>query len=156
MTPFRICRLEASATKSVSVLESGRCLPRTETIAANVERVRERIARAAERVGRRAGEITLVAVSKTFPAAAIREAYAAGVRHFGENRVQEWEEKHQLLEGLAGTWHLVGHLQSNKAKRAAQLFHAVDSLDNSALARKLDAAVVEAVGAAGFLEIREA
>jgi pyridoxal phosphate enzyme (YggS family) len=121
---------------------------KTETIAANVGRVRELIARAAARAGRRAEEITLVAVSKTFPAVAIREAYLAGIRHFGENRVQEWEEKHRLLEGLAATWHLVGHLQSNKAKRAARLFHTVDSLDSSPLAHKLDAAVAEIAAAA--------
>ena len=120
----------------------------TETIAANVGRVRERIARAADRASRRAEDVTLVAVSKTFPAAAIREAYAAGIRHFGENRVQEWEEKHSLLEDLAATWHLVGHLQTNKAKRATRLFHTVDSLDTSALARKLDAFAAEVVSPA--------
>jgi pyridoxal phosphate enzyme (YggS family) len=110
-------------------------------IAANLERVRERMARAAERARRSPAEITLVAVSKTFPAEAIREAYAAGVRHFGENRVQEWEAKQPLVADLAAVWHLVGHLQTNKARRAARLFHTVDSLDSAKLARKLDAAV---------------
>lgn len=106
----------------------------------NLERVRDRMARAAERAGRRADDVTLVAVSKTFPAAAIRAAYAAGVRHFGENRVQEWEGKRAAVEDLDATWHLVGHLQSNKARRAAYLFNRIDSVDDLALAKRLDAA----------------
>ena len=89
-------------------------------------RIQERIAKAAERAGRRAEEITLIGVSKTHPPGAIREAYEAGIRHFGENRVQEWEGKRAGTEGLAATWHLIGHLQSNKTARAARLFHSVD------------------------------
>lgn len=115
-------------------------------VAGNLERIRERIARAAARAGRRPEDITLVAISKTFPAEAIREAYAAGLRHFGENRVQEWEGKQPHLRDLDATWHLVGHLQSNKARRAARLFHSVDSLDRLELAQKLDRAVAEAEG----------
>ncbi len=115
----------------------------TSSIAANVERVHQRIAAAARRCGRRPEEITLVAVSKTFSAEGIREAYAVGVRHFGENRVQEWESKQPLLGHLDATWHLVGHLQSNKAARAARLFDAIDSLDSIELARKLDRVVGE-------------
>jgi pyridoxal phosphate enzyme (YggS family) len=115
----------------------------TSSIAANVEAVRERIARAAERAGRRPDEVTLVAVSKTFPVESIRQAYAAGVQHFGENRVQEWEQKQPLLADLDATWHLVGHLQSNKAARAARLFHTVDSLDSLSLAQKLARAVAQ-------------
>jgi len=102
--------------------------------------VQERIAAAAKRTGRRAEEITLIAVSKTHPAEAVRMAYAAGLRHFGENRVQEWEEKRGGVGDLPATWHLVGHLQSNKANRAAGLFHTVDSLDDLALAQRLDRA----------------
>src|SRR6267143_1586799 len=83
----------------------------------NLLRIQERIATAAARAGRRAEEITLIAVSKTHPASAIHEAYEAGVRHFGENRVQEWEGKSGGMEGLAAIWHLIGHLQSNKAAR---------------------------------------
>jgi pyridoxal phosphate enzyme (YggS family) len=109
----------------------------TAAIASNVESVRERIAQAAARAGRRAEEITLVAVSKTFPADSIRAAYAAGLRHFGENRVQEWESKQPLLKDLDATWHLVGHLQSNKVGRAVQLFDAIDSVDSVSLAEKL-------------------
>jgi PLP dependent protein len=112
-------------------------------VAANLARVRERMARASERAGRQAGEITLVAVSKTFPAEAIRAAYDAGLREFGENRVQEWEAKRLKLADLDATWHLIGHLQSNKARRAVQLFDRVDSVDSLALAQKLDSAAAE-------------
>lgn len=113
------------------------------TIAENMQRIGERIARAAARAGRRPEDVTLVAVAKTFPAEAIREAYACGVRHFGENRVQEWQGKQPLLKDLDATWHLVGHLQSNKARRAARLFHTVDSLDRVELAQKLNRAMEE-------------
>lgn len=107
----------------------------------NLERVNERIARAAERAGRRANEITLVAVSKTFPADAVRAAYNAGLRSFGENRVQEFEAKQPKLADMTdATWHLIGHLQSNKARRATHLFHHVDSIDSLTLAQKLDSA----------------
>jgi pyridoxal phosphate enzyme (YggS family) len=117
------------------------------TIAENLHRVRERIARAAARAGRRAHEIALVAVSKTQSADAIRAAYEAGVREFGENRVQEWESKRAVLSDLVDArWHLIGHLQSNKARRAAQVFDYVDSLDSAALAQKLDAAMAELGG----------
>jgi PLP dependent protein len=109
-------------------------------VAANLAEVRERIAGAASRAGRRADEITLIAVSKTFPAALIREAHAAGARHFGESRIQEWEGKLPQVGDLDAVWHLVGHLQSNKAARAAALFHAVDSLDSLELARRLERA----------------
>jgi pyridoxal phosphate enzyme (YggS family) len=105
--------------------------------------MQERIAGAAARAGRNADEITLIGVSKTHPANAIREAFEAGVRHFGENRVQEWEGKRTGTEGLAATWHLIGHLQNNKAVRAARLFHSIDSVDDLALAQRLDRARVE-------------
>ncbi len=113
-------------------------------IAANLEKVRERIAAAASRSGRHADEVTVVAISKTFPPTAIREAYEAGIRHFGENRVQEWESKQPQLADLRdATCHLVGHLQSNKARRAAILFHAIDSVDSIALAERLARARAE-------------
>jgi len=101
------------------------------------------MAAAAGRAGRRVEDITLLGVSKTHPAEAIREAFAAGVRHFGENRVQEWEGKRGGTEDLAGYWHLIGHLQSNKAARAAKAFDAVDSVDDFALAQRLDRARAE-------------
>jgi PLP dependent protein len=111
-----------------------------EQIAGNLRQVQERIAAAARRSERRSEEITLIGVSKTQPAEAIRATYEAGLRHFGENRVQEWEGKRAALGDLQATWHLVGHLQSNKAARAAGLFHSVDSIDDFALAQRLDRA----------------
>ena len=100
--------------------------------------VRQRIARAAERASRAPAEVTLVAVSKTHPADAVRAAYAAGVRDFGENRVQEAEPKIAAVPDLAGAcWHLVGHLQSNKARRAAALFGLVQSIDSLEIAERL-------------------
>src|SRR5467141_1784807 len=110
----------------------------------NLLRIQERIAGAAARAGRRAEEITLITVSKTHPASAIVEAYEAGVRHFGENRVQEWEGKRAGTEGLEATWHLIGHLQSNKTARAAKLFHSIDSVDDFAIAQRLDRARADA------------
>jgi pyridoxal phosphate enzyme (YggS family) len=109
-----------------------------EDIATNLERIRERIGRVASRSGRRAEEITLVAVSKTVPASRIREAFEVGIRHFGENRVQERESKSVLTAHLDATWHLIGNLQSNKVTRAMRLFHTVDSLDRIALAERLE------------------
>jgi pyridoxal phosphate enzyme (YggS family) len=113
------------------------------SIRENFLRIQERIAAAASRVGRRGEETTLIGVSKTHPAIAIQEAFQAGVHHFGENRVQEWEVKRVGTNNLPATWHLVGHLQSNKAAKAAKLFHSVDSLDDFALAQKLDRARAE-------------
>jgi pyridoxal phosphate enzyme (YggS family) len=110
-------------------------------IARRVAAVREQIARAAARAGRPPDDITLVAVSKTQPADAVREAFAAGLRHFGENKVQEAEGKIAGLEDLrAGglRWHMIGHLQSNKGRRAAELFDAVDSVDDVTLAKRLE------------------
>jgi PLP dependent protein len=105
-----------------------------------ISRVQHRIASAARKAGRKSEEITLIAVSKTQPAEAIRAAYEAGLRHYGENRVQEWEGKRPALSDLRATWHLIGHLQSNKAARAAGLFHSVDSVDDFAVAQRLDRA----------------
>lgn len=114
------------------------------SISENLSQVREHIARAASRVHRNPDEITLVAVSKTFGPELIRDAYEAGQRHFGENRVQEWEGKQAALADLDATWHLVGHLQSNKVRRAVSLFHTIDSVDSLSLAQKLDRAVAAA------------
>jgi PLP dependent protein len=96
--------------------------------------------RAALRAGRRTEDITLVGISKTHAAGSIREAYDAGVRHFGENRVQEWESKKAALADLDAAWHMVGHVQSNKAGRAVRLFHSIDSVDSVELAVRLDKA----------------
>jgi PLP dependent protein len=111
------------------------------SIAENVKRVKQRIASAAERAGRRPEEIVLMAVSKTHPPELIRQAYEAGVRLFGENRVQEFAGKTEaVLDLLGAEWHLIGHLQTNKAVKAAELFSAVDSVDSLKLAEKLNAA----------------
>jgi len=110
------------------------------SIAENICALQEQIADAARRAGRAPEEIALMAVSKTHPASTIREAYEAGLRLFGENRVQEFAGKAAELSGLAGTqWHMIGHLQTNKASKAAELFGAVDSVDSVKLAEKLDA-----------------
>jgi hypothetical protein len=110
-------------------------------IARRVAAVREQIARAAARAGRAPDDITLVAVSKTQPPDAVREAFAAGLRHFGENKVQEAEGKIAALEDLRAAglrWHMIGHVQSNKGRRAAELFDAVDSVDDVTLAKRLE------------------
>jgi len=112
----------------------------------NLLRVRGRIAAAASQARRDPDEITLIGVSKTHPAEAIREAFAAGLRDFGENRVQEWEGKRAGVADLRANWHLIGHLQSNKAGKAAKLFHAVDSVDDFALAQKLARAKSDFLG----------
>jgi PLP dependent protein len=109
------------------------------SIAENVAAVRERMARAAARVGRDPGSITLMAVSKTVEPARIRQAYAVGIRVFGENRVQEFNEKAGALSELKDAqWRLIGHLQSNKARKAAELFSSIDSVDSLRLAEKLN------------------
>src|SRR5213080_4543228 len=108
------------------------------SIAENVARVRDRVA-AASRAGRNPEEIALMAVTKTHPPERIREAYDAGLRLFGENRVQEFATKADGLRGLAeAEWHMIGHLQSNKAVKAAELFAHVDSVDSLRLAQKLN------------------
>jgi pyridoxal phosphate enzyme (YggS family) len=115
----------------------------TANIRENILRIREQIARAREK-STYSNEVTLIAVSKTQPAESIRAAYEAGLRHFGENRVQEWEGKREQLQDLQGVWHLIGHLQSNKSARAAKTFHSVDSVDDFAVAQRLDRARAEA------------
>ncbi|HWR54210.1 MAG TPA: YggS family pyridoxal phosphate-dependent enzyme [Bryobacteraceae bacterium] len=108
---------------------------------ARLEEVEERIASAAARAGRRRDDIALIAVTKLFPARAICEAYDLGLRLFGENYVQEFEGKHADVTNLDGAeFHLIGHLQSNKARRAAELFHAVQTVDSVKLARRLNEA----------------
>jgi len=109
------------------------------SVAENITDIRRRIAAAARRAGRNPEEITLMAVSKTFPQEHIREAYAAGLRVFGENRIQEFAGKAAALRDLyEAEWHMIGHLQSNKAARAAETFAAIDSLDSLKLAEKLN------------------
>ena len=111
-------------------------------VTAGLQSVRERIARSCERVGRDPASVTLVAVSKGHPAATIAAAAAAGVRHFGENRIQEALPKIEEATGagVEATWHLVGHLQSNKAKAAASAFDVIHSVDSARLLARLDTA----------------
>jgi len=106
-------------------------------IAESLQLLQEEIARACAGAGRRAEEITLVAVSKTFPAAAIREAHAAGVRQFGENRVQELVQKAPLLSDLELTWHMVGNLQRNKVRAVLPHLGWLHSLDRWSLAQTI-------------------
>lgn len=111
------------------------------SIAQNIAGIHEQIKRAAIRAGRDPLQVALMAVTKTHPPERIREAYQAGLRLFGENRVQEFSGKASALTGLPGAeWHMIGHLQTNKAAKAAELFRAVDSVDSVKLAQKLDAA----------------
>jgi PLP dependent protein len=115
-------------------------------IAERVAAVRDRIARAAARARRRPEEITLVAVSKTHPAEAVGEAFAAGIRHFGENKVQEAEPKVAALAALRKDglrWHLVGHLQANKARTAVAVFDRIHSVDDLRLGNRLERAAEE-------------
>ncbi|HZW81419.1 MAG TPA: YggS family pyridoxal phosphate-dependent enzyme [Candidatus Deferrimicrobiaceae bacterium] len=111
------------------------------SIIGNIAAVSERIEQAAHRAGRSRKDIALMAVTKTQPPEKIHEAYHAGLRLFGENRVQEFSAKAPAIADLHdAAWHMIGHLQTNKAARTAELFHAVDSVDSLKLAEKLDAA----------------
>jgi pyridoxal phosphate enzyme (YggS family) len=113
------------------------------SIAVRLSEVRARIDAAARRAGRDPFAVRLVAVSKTFPIDAVREAYAAGQRDFGENRVQEALEKIGASPDLDARWHLLGHLQTNKARKAAPAFAMIQSVDSVDLLRKLDAAAAD-------------
>jgi pyridoxal phosphate enzyme (YggS family) len=111
------------------------------SLAENLTRIREQIAAACRRCGRAESEVALMAVSKMHPAEAILEAYEAGLRLFGENRVQEFQEKSAALGHLADAeYHLIGPLQSNKTSRAAELFDAIDSVDSLKIAARLNSA----------------
>jgi len=112
-----------------------------ESLAENLSNVRERIQSAAARAGRAPEHITILAVTKVFPARMIRDAWDLGLREFGENYVQEFEAKAPLVQDLAGArFHLIGHLQSNKARRAVDLFQVVQTVDSPKLARRLNEA----------------
>jgi PLP dependent protein len=109
------------------------------SVADNIAQVRERMDAAAHRAGRNPEEISLMAVTKTVPPERIREAYNAGIRLFGENRVRDFADKAELLRDLADAeWHMIGHLQTNKTAKAAEFFAAVDSVDSLRLAHKLN------------------
>lgn len=111
------------------------------SIAENLATIRQQVADACRRAGRAESEVALMAVTKTHPAEAVQEAYNAGLRLFGENRVQEWQRKSVSLTHLAGAeFHLIGPLQSNKTARAAELFQAIDAVDSLKIATRLDSA----------------
>ena len=118
-------------------------MPPAADVSHNLEVVRRRIAAAAERSGRGASSVTLIAVSKTFTADVVRSAFGAGQQHFGENRVQEGLQKIESLEDLRLDWHLIGHLQSNKARKAVAAFSWIQSIDSLELLRKADAAAAD-------------
>jgi PLP dependent protein len=123
------------------------------SVAGRLTEIRERIAAAARSAGRDPASIRLVAVSKTFPIDAVREAFAAGQREFGENRVQEALQKIDASADLDIRWHLLGHLQTNKARKAAPAFATIQSVDSVDLLQKLDRAAAE-TGAAPELLVQ--
>jgi PLP dependent protein len=117
---------------------------RPEELRQRLDRVRQQIRESTVRAHRRPEDVRLLAVSKTHPVELINAALAAGVTDLGENRVQEAEGKIPLVDSKAARWHLIGHLQSNKAKRAVELFDVIHSLDSAALAQRLDRVCAEA------------
>ena len=119
-------------------------MTQADAIANNLRAVRERIDAAARRAGRDPGGVTLIAVSKTFDASAVRAAHAAGQVDFGENKVQEALQKMQDTADIPVRWHLIGHLQSNKARRAATPFACIHSIDSIDLLKRVDTAAAEA------------
>ena len=132
------------------------------SIAENIACIRERVAKAAVRAGRNPESITVMGVSKTIAPVHIQEAFDAGLRVFGENRIQEFSGKLAQLNGLKGaSWRLIGHLQSNKVRKAVEIFDGVDSVDTLRLAQKLNEAGLQvnkilpvkasAVGTAGLV-----
>jgi pyridoxal phosphate enzyme (YggS family) len=110
------------------------------SIATNLADVRRRVADAARRAGRDPDDVTVIAVSKTFSADHVREAWAAGQRDFGENKVQEALQKIDQTADIPARWHLIGHLQSNKARKAAGAFACIHSVDSVDLLQRLDSA----------------
>ena len=112
-------------------------------IVENIAAIRERMAAAARRANRQVDDVTLIAVTKTHPPEVVKAALSAGIHDCGENRVQEADEKIAALNSVSGRWHLIGHLQRNKAKRAVTLFDLIHSLDSVRLAEALDRHVME-------------
>jgi PLP dependent protein len=119
-------------------------VPENVAVRGRLAEVRDRVARAARRAGRDPARIRLIAVSKTFDVEHIRAAAQAGQVDFGENKVQEAQQKRAQTAGLGITWHLIGHLQSNKARKAAATFDVIHSVDDASLVRTIDEAASEA------------
>jgi len=115
----------------------------TQTLAENLAAVQTKVARAAQKSGRNAGQIKLVAVSKTHPRELIEAAIESGAAVFGENKIQEAEEKITAIGREKAEWHLIGHLQSNKARKAVRLFDVIQTLDSVELAERLERICVE-------------
>ena len=131
LLPFTFCLLPSRrATDKIS--RNGRRHTR------RLAQVREQIALAAERAGRRSEEITLIAVSKTFDSSTVQRAVDAGALDLGENRVQEAASKVETVKGERLRWHLIGHLQSNKARLAVRAFDVIHTIDSRELAERLD------------------
>ena len=128
---------------------------RVSTIAERVGAVRQQVADACRRAGRSPEDVTIVAVTKGFPPEAVRDGFAAGLSHFGENRVQEAQAKLPLLAGLAPrpTWHMVGHLQTNKVKTALSLFDIIQSVDSLHLAQEISRRAPQSVRVPVLLEV---
>ncbi|MER3523228.1 MAG: YggS family pyridoxal phosphate-dependent enzyme [Ignavibacteria bacterium] len=120
-------------------------------IGENVDTIRRRIEATCARCGRNLDEVTLVAVSKTFPAEAIAEACDAGVRDVGENYVQELLQKREQLSGRSIRWHFIGHLQSNKVKYLIPWIHLIHAVDNANIAREIDKRAAQAGSTAEVL-----
>jgi pyridoxal phosphate enzyme (YggS family) len=135
---FAFAQADCYSWRSILLLEMDAQIQRREDVRHRLDQVRRQIAEAAVRAHRRPDEIKLVAVSKTHPPEIIQAAIAAGAGDLGENRVQEADSKIPLVGRQAARWHLIGHLQSNKARRAVELFDVVHSLDSVALAQRLD------------------
>ena len=114
-----------------------------ETLRGRLASVRRRVELSAQAAGRVPAEIKLIAVTKTHPAATVREALGAGLRDFGENRVQEADAKIEQLQDAGARWHLIGHLQANKARRAVKLFDVIHSVDSPSLVARLERLCVE-------------
>jgi len=134
------CRISKAICYSAAGVTYSLMTNDNESIKEHLADVRSRLASAAKRAGRAIEEVQLIAVSKTHPPELIREAIAAGVTDLGENRVQEADGKIGEVGREAARWHLIGHLQSNKARRAVQLFDVIHSLDSVPLVPKLDRA----------------
>ena len=131
---------------------------RVSTIAERVGAVRQQVADACRRADRSPEDVTIVAVTKGFPPEAVRDGFAAGLSHFGENRVQEAQAKLPLLAGLAPrpTWHMVGHLQTNKVKTALSLFDIIQSVDSLHLAQEISRRAPQSVRVPVLLEVNVA
>jgi hypothetical protein len=127
----------------------------TDSFTERLARVRERICSACARARRDPASVRLLAVTKVFGPEAIREAYEAGLRDFGENYVQEMERKAPAIADLTGMrFHLIGHLQSNKTKKAAQLFSSIDSIDSAKLAARIGGEAGEDASLEAMIEVK--